>query len=168
MRIASLNPNDMANGEGVCVSLWLQGCEHQCKGCFNPETWDPQGGEEINREELIQEIIAAISANGIKRGFSLLGGDPLATYNRKDVLEIVRAVRAAYPHIRIFIWSGYTLQQLLCDKTARDILAIADVLIDGRFIEEKKDLTLKMRGSSNQKVWELRLCKDLLPHFGEI
>ena len=89
MRYAGLNKNDMINGKGVCVSVWLQGCPHKCSGCHNPETWDPQGGTEINRDVLIEKIKKAITANGIIRNVSILGGEPLAPYNIDDLFHLI-------------------------------------------------------------------------------
>jgi anaerobic ribonucleoside-triphosphate reductase activating protein len=143
----------VTNGEGVCVSFFVQGCPHHCSGCFNPETWDFNGGKLYN-ENVKWQIIKAISANGIERNFSILGGEPLAPQNIKMVEEIVTAVRIAYPNIKIFLWTGYEFENLDFDnKSYYNILSNIDVIIDGKFIEEQKDLSLKLRGSSNQNIW---------------
>lgn len=112
MKYAGLNCNDFADGENVCVSLWTQGCPFKCPGCHNPETWDFNGGYEIP-VDIRGQIIKAISANGIMRNFSVLGGEPLCDKNLDFVLSIISAVRVAYPNIKIYIWSGYTFQELL-------------------------------------------------------
>lgn len=158
MKYASLLKNDMVNGEGVCVSLFVQGCPHKCPGCFNPESWDFNGGEEVPAD-LKGQIIKAISANGLMRNFSILGGEPLCDENLQFVHDIISVVRSAYPQIHIFLWSGYTLEELQerkDNKTLREILQKIDTLIDGRFIEEERDITLKMRGSKNQRIINMR------------
>ena len=155
MRYNSIIPNDVTNGEGVCVSLFVQGCPHHCEGCFNPETWDFNGGTEFT-EETKWELIKLIGANGIQRNFSVLGGEPLATKNLEMTEKIITAVRAAYPHIKIYVWTGFLFKDLVnsTDKKIDSILSKIDFLIDGTFDESKKDLSLKLRGSSNQNIWE--------------
>lgn len=152
-RYAGLITNDFSNGQGVCVSFWTQGCPHKCKGCHNPETWDFNGGQEIpyNIKEI---IIKAISKNNIIRNFSILGGEPLCNENLKLTEEIINEVRKFFPKIKIFIWTGYTLESLKKRKNSyvNNILSSIDVLIDGPFIESEKDLTLKLRGSKNQRI----------------
>ena len=151
MKIATLNKNDFINGEGVSVSLWMQGCPHHCKGCHNPEQWSFDGGNEIDINKLLQEIFAAIDANGIQRNFSVLGGEPLAPQNVEDTYYILKQVKQKFPSIKTFVWTGYVLEEL---KTMyqEHILDDIDVLIDGRFELDKRDITLKLRGSSNQRI----------------
>ncbi|MBO7536025.1 MAG: anaerobic ribonucleoside-triphosphate reductase activating protein [Bacilli bacterium] len=146
--------NDVVNGEGVCVSFWVQGCPHQCPGCFNPETWDFKEGQPYT-EHTKWEIIEDIGANGIKRNFSILGGEPLDDRNLAMVEEVVTAVRQAYPNIKIFLWTGYTIEDLsaVFNNKLSHILKTIDVLIDGPFIEAEKDLSLKLRGSKNQRIF---------------
>ena len=152
-RYAGLIENDFANGKGVCVSFWTQGCPHHCKGCHNPETWNFDGGNPLP-SDIKGQIIKAICANGINRNFSVLGGEPLCLENLEIVEDIVAGVRTAFPHIKIFLWTGYTLEELKAQKNQHieNILSYIDVLIDGTFIQEKKDLTLELRGSSNQRI----------------
>ena len=151
MRIANLIKNDTVNGEGICVSLWVQGCPHHCKGCHNPEQWDFDGGEYKNNDILLEEIYDAISANGIQRNFSILGGEPLAPQNINDTYYILWKVKQRYPSIKTFVWTGYTLEQL--KKMYKDtLLENVDVLIDGPFIKAERDITLKFRGSKNQRI----------------
>lgn len=152
-KYAGLITNDFANGTGVCVSFWTQGCPHHCQGCQNPETWDFDGGQPLPID-IKGQIIKAISANGITRNFSVLGGEPLCEQNLDIVDQIITAVRAAYPHIKIFVWTGYTIQELKEQKntTIEHILSQIDTLIDGRYIESKRDITLKFRGSKNQNI----------------
>lgn len=156
MKYAGLMENDFTDGCGVCVSLWTQGCPHHCSGCHNPKTWDFQGGYDVP-DNIRGEIVKAISANGITRNFSILGGEPLCKENLDFVLNIIKAVRAAYPHIKIYIWTGYTYQELIEQNDNRiiEILKRANVLIDGRYEEDKRDITLPLRGSSNQNIINL-------------
>lgn len=111
MRIAGLYTNDFTNGYGVCVSLFVQGCPHHCPGCHNPQTWSFSGGEELPLD-IRGQIIKAISANNIIRNFSILGGEPLCPENLEEVDNIITGIRCAYPDIKIFVWTGYTLEEL--------------------------------------------------------
>ena len=151
MHIADLIKNDTVNGEGICVSLWVQGCPPHCKGCHNSEQSDFNGGEYKNNDILLEEIYDAISANGIQRNFSILGGEPLAPQNINDTYYILWKVKQRYPSIKTFVWTGYTLEQL--KKMYKDtLLENVDVLIDGPFIKAERDITLKFRGSKNQRI----------------
>lgn len=162
MKYAGLMENDFTDGGGVCVSLWTQGCPHKCPGCQNPETWDFNGGYEVPND-IRGEIVKAISANGITRNFSILGGEPLCEQNLDFVLDIITSVRIAYPNIKIYIWSGYTFKELINKKDERinHILKQANYLIDGKYREELRDITLPLRGSSNQQIIELDKNKIL-------
>lgn len=153
-RYNAIIPNDVVNGHGVCVSLFTQGCPHHCPGCFNEETWDFRGGQPYT-PEVKWNIIKAISANNITRNFSILGGEPLAPQNIDMVWEIVDAVRHAYPDIEITLWTGYTYKELMIHPSENllNILNNIDILVDGPFIEEEKDLSLQLRGSRNQHIW---------------
>lgn len=152
-RYAGLMTNDFANGTGVCVSFWTQGCPHHCKGCQNPETWDFEGGLELPTD-IRGQIIKAICANGITRNFSVLGGEPLCSQNIEEVDQIITSVRAAFPQIKIFVWTGYTLEELQKEKNEHiiNILSKIDILIDGKYEEEQRDITLELRGSKNQRI----------------
>lgn len=153
MRYASIIDNDFINGEGVCVSFWTQGCPHKCKGCHNPQTWDFNGGFEADDQVIINEVIQKINKNNIQRNLSILGGEPLCLDNYLFVEDLIIQVKEKYPNIKIFLWTGYTLENLcLCDPHIKNILLNLDYLIDGLFIEEKRDITLKWRGSSNQRI----------------
>ena len=155
-KIANIKWNDTANGPGIGVSVYVQGCPHHCVGCWNPETWSFEGGFEAPRD-IRDQIIKGLSANGVKRCLNILGGEPLCKQNRDLVNEIVTAVRTAYPDIKIYLWSGYTYQDLLSmnSPVVISILEKCDVLIDGRFELENRDITLKLRGSSNQNIIDL-------------
>ena len=162
MRIAGLKLNDCIDGEGISVSLWTQGCPHRCLGCHNPETWDFEGGYEDETNNLRGKIIKALTANGIKRNFSVLGGEPLCRENVEGVLTIISCVKAALPDTKIYLWTGYTYEYLMIlnNKYINDILSKIDVLIDGPFIQEQRDLSLHLRGSRNQRVIDLKSMRE--------
>ena len=162
MRIAGLKLNDCIDGEGISVSLWTQGCPHHCKGCHNPETWDYDGGYIDETNELRGQIVKALVANNTQRNFSILGGEPLCEQNVEDVSTILTCVRMAYPHIKIFLWTGYTYEYLLSlnNETINGILSKIDILIDGPFIEEQRDVSLYLRGSHNQRVINLKEMRE--------
>nr|DAQ39288.1 MAG TPA: anaerobic ribonucleoside-triphosphate reductase activating protein [Caudoviricetes sp.] len=153
MRYASIKPNDSINGEGVCVSLFVQGCEGKCPNCFNKETWNFNGGKPFGGREL-QYIKRSLTANGIKRNFSILGGEPLHSNNIKEVTTIINEIKTFDNSIKIYVWTGYLYEDLL-KKYGEKIFKNIDVLIDGRFEMEEKDVTLKLRGSSNQRIIDI-------------
>lgn len=156
MRYAGIIKNDMSAAPGVSVSFFAQGCPHHCKGCHNPDTWDFERGKEFTNDTL-NEIIAALSANGIKRSLAIMGGEPLCPENTFLTYLIISNVKKVLPNTKIYIWTGYYYQDLLRHRDPRvtQILELTDVLIDGPYIESLRDLTLPMRGSSNQSVIEL-------------
>ena len=155
MNFADIKRVDVANGPGVRVSLFVSGCEHRCPGCFNPEAWDFGYGSPFGEEQL-REILALLDKPYIK-GLSLLGGEPFHPSNQGAVLELVKRVREAYPQKDIWCYSGYTLEELLgesrahCEAT-RPMLELMDVLVDGEFVQAQKDITLKFKGSANQRI----------------
>lgn len=153
MKYAGIIYDDFVNGENVCVSLWMQGCHFHCKGCHNQQTWDFNGGYEMP-ENFESDILKAISKNGIQRNFSMLGGEPLCPENRAFVCNLIKKVRETYPTIKIFVWTGYELEELRAenDKAINEILENINVLITGRFVLEQRDITLPLRGSRNQKI----------------
>ena len=150
MRYSSIKPNDSINGEGVCVSLFVQGCEGKCPNCFNKETWNFNGGKPFGGREL-QYIKRSLTANGIKRNFSILGGEPLHSNNIKEVTTIINEIKTFDNSIKIYVWTGYLYEDLL-KKYGEKIFKNIDILIDGRFEMKEKDVTLKLRGSSNQRI----------------
>ena len=153
MNYADIKKVDVANGPGVRVSLFVSGCSRRCEGCFNPEAWSftfgsPFGGEEI------EKILAFLAPDHI-RGLSLLGGEPFEPENQGAVLELVRRVRAELPRKTIWCYSGYLFEALAGSQVgehSRELLEGLDVLVDGPFLLEKKDLGLRFRGSSNQRI----------------
>lgn len=161
MRYASINFNDITAAPGLCVTVFLQGCPHHCPGCHNPTTWDFNGGEEFTAETMTA-IIEGLNAQNIQRNLCIMGGEPLAPQNTFLTNMIINEAKLHYPDIKIYVWTGYTYEeiQLLCDSHVKHILEQADYLIDGRYIEELRDITLEMRGSSNQRIIDLKekLC----------
>lgn len=147
MHYAGIIKNDVVNGYDVCVSFWSQGCPNGCPGCQNPETWDFNGGIEKEGDLLIEETLKAISNNGVQRNLSFLGGEPLCRQNIEFTRRMINVVKDKYPNIMIFVWTGYLFEEL-----ETSILELIDVLVDGRFEIENRDITLAFRGSTNQRV----------------
>lgn len=157
MRYAGIIKDDIVDcDDGICVSFWTQGCPHHCKGCHNPETWNFDGGKEESKESIIKKIIKAINENGISRNFSILGGEPLSPNNIIDVSDIIEIVRKTYPNIKIYLWTGYTFDKIKykdeCNNALKCIKKNIDVVIDGLYDEKLRDITLPLRGSSNQRI----------------
>ena len=149
MRFYKIKDNDIANGVGITMSLWTQGCPHHCKGCFNMETWDFNKGKEFTELDL-KYIFDNINKNDIHRDLSILGGEPLCPQNIEGVINLCKEFKKIYPNKKIYIWTGYTLEEF--NDTQKSILKYIDVIVDGKFIEEKRNLSLKLRGSENQRV----------------
>jgi anaerobic ribonucleoside-triphosphate reductase activating protein len=160
MRYSGLIKNDVAAAPGVSVTFFTQGCPHHCEHCFNPETWDYNGGKEFTNETL-EEIIAALEKNNIQRNLCLMGGEPLCPENVFQTLLIINTVKQKIPNTKIYIWTGYLLEDLLEENRIyiKEILQKADVLIDGPYIHEERDITLQMRGSKNQRILKLDFLK---------
>lgn len=150
MNYMDIKTSDINNGEGLRVSLWLSGCEHKCKGCHNPETWNRKNGVPFTNETytyLVDKL-----TKGVKRGLTITGGDPLAHFNYEEVLELVKCLKQDIPDLNIWVYTGYYYDELIEDGKL-EILDYIDVLVDGRYEEDLKDSNLKWRGSSNQYVW---------------
>ena len=156
MRYSGLIRNDLTAAPGVSVTFFTQGCPHRCKGCHNPETWDFDGGKDFT-VEILNDIDRSISANGVERNFCIMGGEPLCEENSFLTCMVISEVKRRVPKAKIYIWSGYTYEHLSKsgDSHVRDALTLADVLIDGPYIEAQRDITLPMRGSRNQRVIDL-------------
>ena len=159
MNYAGIIKNDIAAGKGICVTLFVQGCSFHCPGCHNPETWDYNGGQPYTAETT-QEILTAINANGVRRNFCVMGGEPLSPQNYVTVAQIIKQVKLVYPDVFIYLWSGYTFEYLLnlsqSDGWIDMILEYTDVLIDGLYDETQRDITLSYRGSRNQRVIKVK------------
>ena len=160
MKYAQLKKRDVANGPGVRVSLFVSGCTHHCKGCFNPETWDFDYGN-IFDEKIQDEIISLMEPSYI-RGLTVLGGEPMEKPNQKALLPFIEKVREKYPEKDIWFYTGYTFEtdftgngRAVCEETVK-IISLIDVLVDGEFIEEKKNLRLHFRGSENQRIIDVK------------
>ena len=160
MNYAELKKTDIANGEGVRVSLFVSGCTRHCKNCFNSIAWDFSYGKPFG-EAAEREVMEALSPYYI-RGLSLLGGDPFEPANQRGLLPFLKRVRKELPAKDIWCYTGYTFQdgmlkepQANCEAT-RELISLLDVLVDGPFIEEYKDIRLKFRGSSNQRVIDVK------------
>ena len=157
MKYAKIRKMDISNGEGVRVSLFVQGCSFHCKNCFNQETWDFNGGKEFTTAE-IQKIIELANKDYIA-GLSVLGGEPLHPNNIESVSMLCQYFKFKYPKKSIWVWTGFKYEDILKMGENYNIFDYIDVLVDGQFEEDKKDLTLKWRGSSNQRVID---CKKSL------
>lgn len=162
MRYAQIIENDIVDSvDGINVSFWCQGCYFHCKNCHNQGTWDVNGGYELPNDykEIVLELL---HKNGINRNLSILGGEPLIVENRQIVLDLILFIKKYSPSTKIYLWSGYTFQQLkkIKDDRIKLILKNIDYFIDGLFDETKKDLSLKLRGSSNQNIYR-RIGKKL-------
>ena len=161
MRFSGLIRNDLAAAPGVSVTFFTQGCPHKCKGCHNPETWDFNGGKEFTPKTL-HEIYDALSANGVNRSFCIMGGEPMCEENLLLTCMVLQNVKSRFPQVKVYLWTGYYYDQLIkmTDPKIDLILDMVDVLIDGPYIESKRDVTLKMRGSSNQSIIYLKENKN--------
>ena len=146
MRYAIIRKRDVANGPGIRVSIYVQGCSHHCPGCFNPETWDFNGGKIFNRHVLTQFLEFAQPKE--IAGFSILGGEPLQ--QDSDMLMLVKTMKEQYPDKTIWMWTGHVWEELT--EAQREIVSYVDVLVDGRFDINKKVPNLKFRGSTNQRI----------------
>lgn len=157
MKYSGLILNDIAAAPGLCVSFFTQGCPHRCKGCHNPETWDFDGGKDFTPATL-EKIITGLTAQGIERNLCIMGGEPLCDNNVFLVLLVLKEVKAKLPNTKVYIWTGYTYEQLKRNSNPHlaAVLELTDYLIDGPYVEELRDITLEMRGSSNQRIIALK------------
>ena len=173
MRYAQIRSMDMSNGEGVGVSLFIQGCPFHCKNCFNSETWDFNGGKEWT-EKTKNKFMELIDRPYIKR-VSFLGGECLADQNLDEVLKLVKQIRISFPEKTIWLYTGFCWNDIMCSfaglqadcvvldkkdieawEKRRKIISNVDVLVDGEYIDEQKDLSLKFKGSKNQRVIDVK------------
>jgi len=157
LRFSKIKDNDIANGLGITMSLWTQGCPHHCVGCFNKETWDYDAGKEFTEDDF-NYIIENIDKNNIKRDLSILGGEPLCPENVDEVIILCKEFKKHYPDKMIYLWTGYTLEDF--NDVQNEILRYIDVLIDGKLELENRNLSIMLRGSSNQRVIDVKKTLD--------
>lgn len=160
MNYGEIKQYDIANGEGVRVSLFVSGCTHHCKGCFNPETWNFSYGSPFTGE-VWEKLLESLAPSYIA-GLSLLGGEPFEPENQKALLPFLKEVKKRHPGKNIWCYTGYTLERDLLDAQGRarcectdEMLEMIDVLVDGEFVEAQKDISLAFRGSANQRIIHL-------------
>lgn len=163
MNYATIKPLDVANGEGIRVSLFVSGCTHHCPECFNSEAWDFNYGEPYTDE--IEEKVLTLLGKPMIQGLSLLGGEPFEPCNQRVLVGLLRKARERYPEKTVWCYSGYVYDKELkapsrarCEVTD-EMLSMIDVLVDGRFEKDKKNLNLRFRGSTNQRVLDLKECE---------
>lgn len=160
MNYGTIKKTDIANGLGVRVSLFVSGCTHHCKGCFNSDTWNFNYGK-LFTQETEQEIIEALSHEYIN-GLSLLGGEPMEPENQRVLLPLLKKVRGLFPEKDIWCYTGYTFETDLMEESrakcecTQELLDNIDILVDGKFVEELKDISLQFRGSSNQRIIDVK------------
>lgn len=164
MYYASIKEVDIANGTGVRVSLFVSGCTHHCRDCFNEVAWDFHYGEEFT-EKTIEYIMNALKPSHIK-GLSLLGGEPMEPSNQRGLLPLLRKFHELYPHKDVWCYTGYLLEDLkeggkVHTEITDELLDDIDILVDGPFILEQKDIRLKFRGSDNQRIIDMNKTKEL-------
>lgn len=158
MNYAVIKKNDIANGPGIRVSLFVSGCRHRCENCFNREAWDFSFGKPYS-DAVTDEICAALRPDYVA-GLSLLGGEPFEPENRPELIRLCETVRACFPEKRIWCYTGFVFEALYSGsvpnpETAKALLRQTDVLVDGRFVESLKDPSLLFRGSSNQRILDV-------------
>lgn len=163
MNYATIKSYDVANGPGVRVSLFVSGCTHHCKGCFNAETWDFNYGKPFTPE--VEDQIIDYLKPWYIRGFSLLGGEPFEPENQKALLGLMRRIRETYPEKSVWCYTGYDYEKdILAGRlgdweTTRELLSCIDILVDGEFHQSEKDLTLRFKGSRNQRIIDVKASK---------
>lgn len=165
MYYGNIKTYDIADGLGVRVSLFVSGCRNHCENCFNPETWSFTYGKEFTKETE-EEIIRALKPTYIT-GFSLLGGEPFEPENQRELVHFLKKLKETYPQKDIWCYTGYLLDQDLAQggrkytEVTEEMLSYIDILVDGRFVEAEKDITLKFRGSRNQRIFQLENGKTV-------
>lgn len=165
MNYANIKAVDIANGPGVRVSLFVSGCTHYCKGCFNSEAWDFEYGKPFG-QNVIEQIIAFLNRNYIS-GLTLLGGEPLHPNNQEALLSLVCQVRERLPEKSIWCYTGYDFETDILahmmkeSNVTRALLPLLDVLVDGKFMQEKRNLSLKFRGSENQRILNVKQSLEM-------
>lgn len=154
MRYHDITKDDMLNGEGLRVVLWVSGCSHNCKGCQNPVTWDPKGGVLFDRAAKA-EIFDQLDKDYIS-GITYSGGDPMFLENREEVLALTKEIKEKYPNKNIWLYTGYNWEEVKDEP----VISYLDVLVDGKYIEEERDVSLPWKGSRNQRVIDVPKSRD--------
>lgn len=161
MNFAEIKTNDIANGEGVRTSLFVSGCRHHCKDCFNEIAWDFNYGKPYNKETE-KYILDSIKPAWIA-GISILGGEPFEPENQEEVLNLLKAFKKEYPLKTVWCYSGFTIEEITGKTPSRaftdisiELLKMIDILVDGKFINEQKNISLKFRGSENQRIIDVK------------
>lgn len=154
IKYAQIRKMDISNGEGIGVSLFTQGCTFHCKNCFNQETWDYNKGKEWT-EETENMFLKSINNPYITR-VSFLGGDPLYYENSDEIINLCNKIKKIYSDKKIWLYSGYKFEDIISDIQRKNILKYIDILVDGQFVDELKDLNLKFKGSSNQRIIDIK------------
>ena len=154
MNYEKVDKCSVSNGAGVRTVLWVSGCDVHCHNCHNPQTWDFNSGIPFT-DDTMQEILYDLSKPYIK-GLTISGGHPLDPRNAPKVLEIVKRVKMVFPNKDIWIYSGYVWENIIKDETLREILKYSDVLVDGAYVDELRDISLPFKGSSNQRIIDVQ------------
>lgn len=160
MNYADIKQYDVANGPGVRVSIFVSGCTHHCKNCFNEETWDFNYGKPFTSSEI--DLVLKYLKPDYVAGLSVLGGEPFEPSNQEGLLPLLQAVRENYPEKNVWCYSGYLFDKQIVGEmcvesdVTRQMLSCIDILVDGRFVEEKKNLKLRFRGSENQRIIDVK------------
>lgn len=162
MNYSAIKKCDIANGEGIRVVLFVSGCDHYCNGCHNKETWNPDNGKAFT-DDTLQEIFKELDKDYIS-GITISGGDPFYKYNILDIYSLIIEIKEQYPNKSIWIYTGYTLDELLSKNSIfiNVILRTIDVLVDGPYIENLKDITYKWAGSTNQQILTKEQIKKIM------
>ena len=158
MQYSGMIKNDIASAPGLCTSFFTQGCPHKCFNCHNPETWSFTGGKEFT-PDILDDVVNSLNVQGIQRNFCLMGGEPLCEENMFLSYLLVKTIKEKSPNTKIYIWTGYLYEELQKKDDAKinQILSMADFLIDGPYVDSLRDITLEMRGSSNQRIIPLKI-----------
>ena len=151
MKYNVIRKMDISNGPGIRVSIFMQGCEFHCKNCFNSETWDFNGGKEFN-DDTIEEVLDLCKQSHVK-GLSILGGEPLHPKNIEGTTKLAKSFKEEFPEKTLWVWSGFKFDEVLKNK---EIMKYVDVLVDGQYIDEQHNPTLKWKGSANQRVIDVQ------------
>ena len=165
MYFSEIKECDIANGPGVRVTVFVSGCTHHCNGCFNEMTWDFQYGREFTKEDM-EKIIKLLDTSYIA-GLTLLGGEPMEYVNQQGLLPLLRRVKEQYPDKTIWCYTGYLYDRDILDnfcgkwEETRELLSYLDVIVDGEFVEAQKDISLRFRGSSNQRIIDVKKSQEM-------